>query len=321
MKGLHILFDGQNAAYRANVVTELYTKQGVRTSAIIGTLNIAHSTLEELEKSYHLPVKESIFVWDKGHSPRRKAVYPEYKHNRKKEWTPEDDIWKQEFFQQTDVLHSNLHIFGLKSYRKQGWEGDDLLYGFTKQLTKQNPDDVSVIVSTDEDFHQLISPTVHVYSPIKKLLYTPESYKDLMGIELETFLTYKILKGDSSDGIAGINGIGEKTAKTLVNTYGSLEDMLEHTDELMKSKRTARIVTEEGLSILDRNNKLINLKDFVDLSNVQDDINEVLTAAPVLDSVKAREFLMKYQLTSLLVKYKEWSVVFEDIVSNFKSIL
>ena len=219
------------------------------------------------------------------------------------------------------MLHSNLHIFGLKSYRKQGWEGDDLLYGFTKQLTKQNPDDVSVIVSTDEDFHQLISPTVHVYSPIKKLLYTPESYKDLMGIELETFLTYKILKGDSSDGIAGINGIGEKTAKTLVNTYGSLEDMLEHTDELMKSKRTARIVTEEGLSILDRNNKLINLKDFVDLSNVQDDINEVLTAAPVLDSVKAREFLMKYQLTSLLVKYKEWSVVFEDIVSNFKSIL
>ena len=97
MKGLHIVFDGQQAAYRANIVTELYTKTGIRTSAILGTLNIIHSTIEEMEKLYQLPVKESILTWDKGHSPRRKGVYPEYKANRKKEWTPEDDQWKQEF--------------------------------------------------------------------------------------------------------------------------------------------------------------------------------------------------------------------------------
>ena len=321
MKGLHILMDGGNTSYRANVVTELYTKTGIRTSAILGTLNITHSTVEELGDMYNLPIKECIFAWDKGHAPRRKKVFPEYKHNRKKEWTPEDDLWKQEFFHQVDVLHDNFHLFGVKSYRKDHWEGDDLIYGFAKQLTRYAPQDISVIVSTDEDFHQLISPTVHVFSPIKKILYTPENYHELMGINLDTFLTYKILKGDSSDGIPGINGIGEKTAKTLVNNYGSLDTMLLHAEELKKSKRTAKILTPEGLRTLDRNNQLINLKDYVDLSPVSEDIKNILNQQPTINHSAVRKFLMAYQLTSLVVKYKEWSVALEDMTTNFEPIL
>ena len=319
MTGLHIIFDGRNTAYRANVVTELYTKQGIRTSAILGTLNITHSTLEEMNKLYNLPIKEGIFVWDKGHSARRKEVYPEYKANRKKEWTPEDELWIKEFHYQTDALHSNLKLFGMKSYRKQGWEGDDLVFGFTEQLSKKNPNDISIIVSTDEDFHQLISSTVHVYSPIKKILYTPDNYKELAGIDVESFLAYKILKGDKSDGIPGIEGIGEKTAKTLVNKYGGLGKLLQHTEDLKKSKRTAKIVTEEGLEILDRNDKLINLKDYVDLAPVKDDIKDILNSTITVEPMKVYDFLMKYQLTSIVVKYKEWLTAFRDMVDNFST--
>lgn len=317
MKGIRVIFDGNANAYRANCVVELATKQGFRTSAIIGTLNIIHSTVETLTKMYEVPVREVIFVWDKGRSPRRMEVFSDYKANRKKEFTPEDKQWMEDFYKQTDVLHENLQLFGIKSYRKDHWEGDDLVLGFTTQLSRRYPEDVSIIISTDEDFHQLISDTVHIFSPIKRILYTPENYKSITGISPELFLTYKILKGDSSDGIPGISGIGEKTAKSLVNTYGDLEGLLDHRDELVKSKRFAKIFTAEGLSILDRNNKLINLKDYVDLVPVTEDIDDILDEEPVVDHKLARDFLMKYQLVSLLVKYATWIDLFDEVANNF----
>lgn len=318
MTGLHILLDGNNTAYRANCVTELYTKQGVRTSAIVGTLNITHSVMEQLSKKYDLPVKEVIFGWDKGHSPRRKQVFPEYKGNRQKEnQTEEDKQWMEEFIQQANLLYENLPLFGIKCLRKLNWEGDDLIYGLAEGLKKKYPQDTIVIVSTDEDFHQLIDTNVDLYSPIKQVLYTLDNYEELMGISPELFLTYKILKGDSSDGISGIAGIGEKTAKSLVNQYGKLEQLLCSKSELMKSKRTAKIFTHEGLSTLDRNNQLINLRDYVDLSEVQEDITEVLEEEPYVDSKAAREFLMKYQITSILVKWKTWIEMFENCAENY----
>ena len=138
-----------------------------------------------------------------------------------------------------------------------------------------------------------------------------------MGIPQELFLTYKVLKGDDSDGISGISGIGEKTAKSLVNSYGNLEQLLTSKDELMKSKRTAKIFTPEGLNILSRNNQLINLKDYVDLSEVQDEIQETIEEEPFVDHKAAKEFLMKYQLTSILVKYKNWIEAFDTAAENF----
>lgn len=318
MSGIRILFDGNNTAYRANCTTELYTKSGLRTSAIMGVLNITHSVIDNLSKEYDAPVKEIIYAWDMGHSKRRTTVFPEYKANRKsKEPDEEKQQWMEEFIEQANSLYENLPLFGVKCLRKRGWEGDDLIYGLSESLSKENPEDVIVIVSTDEDFHQLVSQNVHLYSPIKQILYTMDNYEELMGIPQELFLTYKVLKGDDSDGISGISGIGEKTAKSLVNSYGNLEQLLTSKDELMKSKRTAKIFTPEGLNILSRNNQLINLKDYVDLSEVQDEIQETIEEEPFVDHKAAKEFLMKYQLTSILVKYKNWIEAFDTAAENF----
>lgn len=321
MVGLHILMDGNNTAYRANCTTELYTKSGERTSAIMGVFNITHNVIESLSKEYKLPVKEVVYAWDLGHSPRRKAVFPEYKANRKKgeERTEEDRTWMDEFIQQANILYENLPLFGVKCYRKKGWEGDDLIYAISDAIVEKSPEDIVVIVSTDEDFHQLIADRVHLYSPIKQILYTLDNYQELMEIPQELFLTYKVLKGDSSDGIPGINGIGEKTAKQLVNTYGNLDQLLKSKAALMKSKRTAKIFTAEGLSILSRNNQLINLRDYVDLSEIADEVQEIVEEEPVVDVKGSRAFLMKYQLTSILVKYKQWIVAFEDAAENYFS--
>lgn len=321
MAGIHILMDGNNTAYRANCVTELYTKTGQRTSAIIGVLNMTHSVIEDLSKKYELPVKEVIYAWDKGHSPRRTALFPEYKGTRKKneDRTEDEKLWMEEFIEQANILYENLPLFGVKCIRKKDWEGDDLIYGVSEKLSQENPEDIIVIVSTDEDFHQLVVNNIHLYSPIKQVMYTPDNYEELMGIPQDLFLTYKIIKGDSSDGIAGISGIGEKIGKDLVNKYGNLESLLNSKSDLMKSKRTQKIFTPEGLAILDRNNQLINLKDYVDLTEVEGDIQEVLEEEPYVDTKGSKDFLMKYQLTSILVKYKQWIEVFEDAAENFYS--
>ena len=311
MEGLHLIFDGTNTAYRANVVTNLSTKQGFRTSAIVGTLNIVHATAEYLSKQYDLPIKEIILAWDKGHSARRKELFPEYKAGRRKGWTPEDEQFRKEFFEQIDVLHSNLHWFGIKSLMVDHWEGDDLIFGMVETLYKTCPKDLSIIVSTDEDFHQLISPAVHVFSPIKKILYTPENYSELMGFEVESYLTYKILKGDSSDSIPGISGIGESTAKSLVKKYVDIDGLFENKDELMKSKRTAKIFTQEGLQTLNRNNKLINLRDYVDLTPVMEELSLLLEETPQVNEKRCIDFLMKYQLVDLLSKFKDWIYLFK----------
>ncbi len=85
----------------------------------------------------------------------------------------------------------------------------------------------------------------------------------------------------------------------------------------MKSKRTAKIFTAEGLQILSRNNQLINLRDYVDLSEIVDEVQEVVEEGAVVDVKGSRAFLMKYQLTSILVKYKQWIVAFEDAAENY----
>ena len=107
MKGIHILMDGNNTAYRANCTSELYTKgTHKRTSAIQGVLNITHSSLITISDMLGLQVKQILYGWDFGRSPRRLEVYPDYKGNRSRsERTPEDEKWYQEFIEQSNALH------------------------------------------------------------------------------------------------------------------------------------------------------------------------------------------------------------------------
>lgn len=316
---IHIVSDGNNTAFRANVVTELYTTDGRRSSAIMGTLNATHNVMEELEGLYDQTICEHIYVFDGGHSRRRTELYPEYKANRNHERTPEEETQRTEFFTQVNSLCDNLPLFGLKTIRIRGWEGDDIVYAVTQQIHKSFPDDKVVVVSTDEDFHQLVALGTDVYNPIRRKLYTQSDYQSLMGIPPECFITYKILRGDSSDGIPGIRGIGEKTAKSLVNQYGSLDTMLmpANWDSLRSRKATARILDPEGLSILERNNELINLHDFVDYSSILTEVDDLIDEQPVLDTALAKRYLMSYQLVSILSKWRDWSHLLEDCVNNF----
>lgn len=318
-----IVIDGNNLAYRCNSVSELSTKDGRRTSAIYGVLNSIPNEIRNVEKLLGKPVHECVVVWDYGKNKRRLNLFPEYKGTRKHDKTEEDKIWYEEFIQQTNILHESLGLFGIKSLRVKGQECDDLIYSFISLAKFHREDDENhfVIISTDEDFFQLISPEVSVYSPIKQIYYTYDNFKELFGIAPEYFLGYKILKGDTSDNIVGIQGIGEKTGKALVNTYGGLQGILDirNRPNLMKSKVNQRIFTPEGLATLDRNNQLIGLEEYVDITEAQEEVEQILFSTPDLYSKGVLAFLKEYQLSSLLSKYSEYIEVFKHLLENYYS--
>ena len=316
MIGYHVLVDGQNTAIRTNAVMDVQTKQGERTAAIFGTFNTIHNIVETLNEKLDAFPREVVLLWDRGHSPRRKEIFPEYKV-KKREWTPEDKMWIEELFSQIDEIHRNAPWFGVKSFYKKGYEGDDLIYGASQTIHRQFPNDHIVILSTDEDYYQLICPYISVYSPIRRTLYTIRNAQKLIGVDIQDYILYKSLKGDDSDSIPGIKGIGEKTAKALVNKYHTLENMLEHKDEMLAKKTTAKVISEEGLKILDRNNQLMNLKDYVDLTPFQEEMATLISSVPQLDESKIRQFLQRWQFVSILLKFQEWILPFKEMTANF----
>lgn len=318
-----IVIDGNNLAYRCNSVVELTTKDGRRTSAIYGVLNSIPNDIKNVEKLIGEPVHECVVFWDYGKNNRRLKLYPEYKGTRHHDKTEDEKKWYDEFITQTNILYESLKLFGIKTLKIKGQECDDLIYSFISMAKTVRDDEENkfVIISTDEDFFQLISPEVSVYSPIKQVHYTYDNFQELFGIAPEYFLGYKILRGDTSDNIVGIQGIGEKTGKNLVNKYGGLQGILniKNRSELMKSKVSQRIFTPEGLAILDRNNQLIGLEEYVDISEVETEIENLLYESPALDTKGMLKFMRDYQLSSLLSKYNTYIEIFKKLLDNYYS--
>lgn len=316
-----VIIDGNNMAYRANVMTELYTSLGQRTSAIHGVLSMIPPAITKLDKEYlSVPVGEIIVSWDCGHSKRRTELFPDYKGNRSKERTEEDKLWMSEFIEQINELHDFLPNIGVKSIKIRGWESDDIIYSLKAKIAQRPENNHVVIISTDEDFLQLIDANTSVFSPIKEIYYTYDNFAEVFGIPPESFIGYKVLKGDTSDNISGIRGIGDKTAKKLMNEYGSLAGLLNNPKpDLLKSKTTQKIFTPEGLEILNRNNQLISLEGYVPCDEIDDEIEQTIYENPSLDKKATKDFLTSHQLSVLLMRYPEWIKVYKSALNHYYS--
>lgn len=302
-----LLYDGNNLVYRNNVVTELYTKQGERVSGIFGTIKGVSADLRNVSTLSGQTITDVRFVFDGGRSKKRMELFPEYKGNRDGN-DPDKQIFYEEFYKQMDFLEGNLKHFGIPVLRIRGWEADDLVYSISKEAEY----DKIILVSTDEDFLQLVNDNFWVFSPIKKLLITPQNFEEIKGVSLKGFLSYKILRGDSSDNIPGIQGIGEVTGKNLVNKYGDLIGILGNPRDLMKSKVTSRIFTPEGLNTLDRNRKLMDLS-CVDYSSIKDQLEGFLNNDEYLIESKVKGILRDKQFSALLLGYK-------DLIQPYKEV-
>ena len=219
-----ILVDGSNCLHRSLHVPslwELKTVTGRHTGAIHGFL----ISISSLAKKYKL--QRGIFVaWDLGSSTQRLAIYPKYKEGR---LNREDPLQLEKLAEEKREINANyiwsrkflhkivLPMSGCLTTQVQGIEADDII-AWVVRLFKGTEQRIT-IVSTDHDFYQLISDTVEVWDPIRRVLYDKdafiEKYNLLPDKYVEQWLLIRAMLGDSSDRIPGVKGIGEKYASEI----------------------------------------------------------------------------------------------------------
>ncbi len=228
------IIDGKSVFYRGYyAMPNLSTKEGVPTGGVYGFAAMALELIKKLKPNY------VAVAWDKPKTNIRKRVqmYPDYKAGRKP--APPD------FYTQIPILHELLEAFHWPLYELDDYEADDIMGALAVQARKKNIE--TQLITSDLDALQLINGHVKVYALKKGFSnieeFHPESFEAKYGIRVEQFLDFKALKGDSSDNIPGVPGVGEKTAIVLLQQYESLDGIYKHLPEI---KETLRAKLEAG---------------------------------------------------------------------------
>src|SRR5205823_6329257 len=227
------LVDGNGLAYRAfhALPEELQTAEGQPTNALLGMANMLMRMLADYRPAC------VVVAWDERPT-KRLELDPEYKAHRKP--TPPLLQAQRPFFSPL------VEAFGYRNIRVEGMEADDVI-GTLSAMAEREGHRVCV-VSTDRDAFQLASDNVCIMMTPRGVsdvvVYTPERIRQRYGIDPEQIPDFIGLKGDTSDNIPGVPGIGDKTAGQLIAQYGSLDAVIEHVDELSPAR--ARNIREHA---------------------------------------------------------------------------
>jgi DNA polymerase-1 len=224
------LVDGNNLAYRAffALPEELATSDGFPTNALLGFANMLFKLLADYRP------KGVAVAWDTR--PVHRAAVAEaadvvYKEGRKA--MPE--LLREQFPHFRPIVEA----FGYRNLEFEGWEADDVIATLATRADEAGVK--TTVVSTDRDAFQLVSGNVALMMTPRGVsdvqVYTPERVELRYGIRPDQIPDFIGLKGDSSDNIPGIPGIGDKTAGQLIAQYGSLEGVIEHADELSPARK------------------------------------------------------------------------------------
>jgi DNA polymerase I len=278
-----VIIDGKSVFYRGYyAMPGLSLKDGTPTGGVFGFASVALEVIKKLEPDY------VAVAWDKkGTSIRRRLeLLPTYKAGRKK--PPED------FFAQIPILNELCEAFSWPIYETDDYEADDIMGGLALKASEQNIE--TCLITSDLDMLQLVGPLTHVYA-LKKGFSDIEQYdvahfEQKYGINVHQFLDLKALKGDSSDNIPGVPGIGEKTAVQLLQEFHTLDSIYEHLDDI---KPSVAKKLEEGKESAYLSKQVARI--WVD-APVNLDLKE--TDARDLDTEKLAALLKKLEFSSLL---------------------
>src|ERR687892_1180362 len=220
------LVDGNNLAYRAffALPEELQTTEGQPTNALLGFTNMLFKLLSD-----YAPRGVAV-AWD-TRPVHRTELSAEYKSERR----PMPDLLREQFPHFRPIVEA----FGYRNLEFEGWEADDVIATLATRADEAGVK--TCVVSTDRDAFQLCSENVCLMMTPRGVadvhVYTPERVFARYGVTPEQVPDFIGLKGDTSDNIPGVPGIGDKTAGQLVAQYGSLEAVIEHADELSPARR------------------------------------------------------------------------------------
>ncbi len=222
------LVDGNNLAYRAffALPEELATSEGFSTNALLGFTNMLFKLLSDYRP------KGVAVAWD-TRPVHRHEISEAYKEDRR----PMPDLLREQF----PYFRPIVEAFGYRNLEFEGWEADDVIATLASRADEAGIK--TTVVSTDRDAFQLVSENVCLMMTPRGVadvnVYTPERVEARYGIRPDQIPDFIGLKGDTSDNIPGIPGIGDKTAGQLVAQYGSLEDVIEHAEELTPARSKA----------------------------------------------------------------------------------
>src|SRR5436309_6555176 len=220
------LVDGNNLAYRAffALPEELATSEGFSTHALLGFTNMLFKLLGDYKP------KGVAVAWD-TRPVHRHELLDTYKIERK----PMPGLLAEQF----PYFRPIVEAFGYRNLEFEGWEADDVIATLATRADEAGIK--TTVVSTDRDAFQLVTDNVALMMTPRGVsdvqVYTPERVEARYGIRPEQIPDFMGLKGDTSDNIPGIPGIGDKTAGQLIAQYGSVEDVIAHADELSPARR------------------------------------------------------------------------------------
>lgn len=300
------IIDGKSVFYRGYyAMPNLSTKDGTPTGGVYGFAMMALEVIKRLKPDY------VCVAWDKPKTNIRKRLemYSEYKAGRKP--APPD------FYEQIPVLHELLKTFGWPLYELDDYEADDIMG--TLAFQAHNKGIETLLITSDLDALQLVGPLTKVYALKKGLsnieLYSSESFRAKYGLEPTQFLDLKALKGDSSDNIPGVPGIGEKTAIELLKEYDNLDKVYDNL-ALIKDSVSKKLEAGKDLAYLSKKLGAIWLDAPIKL-----DLEEV--DGSKVNPKKLHELLEKLEFRSLVRQLPEAmkSIDLEDTLAPVTSSL
>lgn len=285
-----VLVDGFSIAFRAfyALPETLMTSKGTPTNVIHGFM----SMLNKITSDYKL--NQLIVTWDLPGQTFRNEIYTEYKANRTS--APDN------FNLQIPLLQSLLKTFNIPQVSKEGYEADDVLGSLSKSL---NSDKKKVLIVTgDRDTFQLISKKTNI-------LYTKRGISDVdlvdekffvekFGIKTSQYVEYLALKGDPSDNIPGLPGVGQKTATTLLQEYQNIDNIYKNLDDLTPKIKSS---FEENKELLLMSKELATIKTDIELDIPDTQITDtIFKSESVLQD--SQEQVSELELNKYIRQYK-----------------
>jgi DNA polymerase-1 len=237
-----MLIDGPSIVYRAYFAmmqTPLTTSDGMLVTGIFGFLNIVLRGMQDLKPDY------AIVSFDLGKPQFRFDAYPDYKAGRP---SMPDDLRAQ-----FPIVREIVTMMGIPIRELEGYEADDVIGTLALKAAAEGAD--TYIVSGDLDGLQLVNDHIRLFTTrmgvANTVVYDDARVMERYGLRPDQMLDYKALKGDTSDNIPGVPGVGEKTASALLQQFDSLDNLYEHLDEV-KGKLRERLAEHRESAFLSR---------------------------------------------------------------------
>ena len=312
-KNSHILIiDGLNTFIRVFSAVPALNDDGMHIGGVTGFLRSVASAIRQ-----HKPTRCIIVFDGKGGSTRRKSLYPNYKANRAvktkfnryEEFASLQDE-QQSMKQQFGRMVEYLQALPITTMAIDQIEADDAIAYIANEIFTE-PDNRVTIVSTDRDFLKLVNERITVWSPVKKIMYTPAVMREEFGLDSKNYLLYRALTGDKSDNIPGVNGVGLKTMLKQFplmteNAEVSVESFVEYAETVDKKYKIHETVAQNK-ELIELNYRLMQLKN-VDISGnikmlIMNLVNEEINK---MDVLSFKRMFMEDKMYTVIKDLDNW---------------